>query len=152
VIPGELARSLHALTAQLDAAADDLVRQEFGLSHSQLGFLMPLLEHAELDITSLAAALNVSVPAVSKRVVWFTERDLVRSRSHPEGGRRVALALTPSGRRLAVRASTRLRSRLDELVADWPEGRLQQLHTLVTELSTTVSTASPANDARRRTA
>ena len=152
MIPGELAHSLHLLTARLDAAADDLLREEFGLSHSQLGFLMPLLEHAELDVTSLAAALTVSVPAVSKRVVWFTERDLVRSRSHPDGGRRVALALTTSGRRLAVRASTRLRTRLDQLVAGWPEARLEQLHALVVELSATVSSAEATSAARGRTA
>ena len=150
--PGELAGALHRLTAQLDSAADDLLRDEFGLSHSQLGFLMPLLEHTELDVTSLAAALHVSVPAVSKRVTWFTERDLVRSGSHPDGGRRVSLRLTPSGRRLAVRASTRLRARLDELVGDWQQDRLELLHDLVADLSATVSAAPAADSARGRTA
>jgi DNA-binding MarR family transcriptional regulator len=144
VIAGELAQGLHALVSRLDAAADDLLRREFAISHSQLGFLMPLLDHRELDVTTLAAANRVSVPAVSKRVAWFTERGLISTRHPASGGRQVLLSLTPKGRRLATSASQRLRHRLDELVADWPDARRDLLRELVAELTDTIDENSGA--------
>jgi DNA-binding MarR family transcriptional regulator len=133
--PIELAQSLHALVGELDSAAEELLQAEFGVTHSQLSFLMPLLSHGSLDVTSLAAVNRVSIPAVSKRIEWFVDRRLVRA-AHPQGdAKRVVLSLTPQGNRLAREASTRLANRLDDLLVSWPDSRRTVLHELVRDLT-----------------
>jgi DNA-binding MarR family transcriptional regulator len=131
----ELAQGLHALVGELDGAAEEVLHAEFGVTHSQLAFLMPLLHQGELDVSSLAASNRVSVAAVSKRIGWFVDRDLIRA-AHPTGdAKRVVLSLTPQGRRLAQGAASRLSSRLDELLADWPDDRRAAFHELVVEVT-----------------
>ncbi len=136
----ELAQALHALVGELDAAAEELVQAEFGVTHSQLGFLMPLLREGDLDVSSLAASNRVSIPAVSKRIAWFVDRGLVRA-AHPSGdAKRVVLSLTPRGRRLAEDASARLASGLDDLLGSWPANRRRTFHELVLEVTGTLRT------------
>ena len=141
-----LAGDLHALVGGLDAAAERLLQSEFGVTHSQLAFLMPLLQTTELDVSTLAAATGVSVPAVSKRVTWFTARGLVRARHPHDSAKRVVLSLTPKGRRLATAASTRLGQRLDELLAAWPIERRDLFHELVLEVTDLVARIDGVDD------
>jgi DNA-binding MarR family transcriptional regulator len=134
----ELAHALHALVGELDAAAEAVVQAEFGLTHSQLAFLMPLFTHGDLDVSSLAASNRVSIAAVSKRVGWFVDRGLINA-DHPEGdGKRVVLSLTSQGRRLAKSASERLASRLEDLLAGWPQQRREQFRELVLEATESI--------------
>lgn len=134
----ELARALHALVGELDAAAEEVVRAEFGVTHSQLSFMMPLFIHGELDVTSLAAMNRVSVAAVSKRVGWFVGRDLIQA-EHPAGdAKRVVLTLTGEGRRLARTASARLTRGLDDLLVGWPEERRSVFMELVVDVTETI--------------
>jgi len=134
----ELTQSLHALMRELDAAAEDVLRTEFDLTHSQLAFLMPLLQHGELDVSSLAAANRVSNAAVSKRIAWFVDRGLIRA-GHPAGdAKRVVLTLTPRGRRVTTAASQRLASGLEHLLSGWPERKRLAFHQLVLEVTSTI--------------
>ncbi|MFA7324131.1 MAG: hypothetical protein WC005_07225 [Candidatus Nanopelagicales bacterium] len=134
----EFTQALHALVRELDDAAEEVLQGDFGITHSQLAFLMPLLSHGELDVSSLAAFKRVSIPAVSKRIKWFVDRSLIRA-VHPAGdAKRVILSLTPQGKRLATSASGRLASRLDELLATWPDDRRSVFHDLVLEVTWTI--------------
>ena len=145
----ELAQALHALVGELDAAAEAVVRDEFGLTHSQLAFLMPLFTRGDLDVSSLAASNRVSIAAVSKRVGWFVDRGLIDA-EHPEGdGKRVVLSLTPQGRRLAKAASARLASGLEDLLAGWPAQRREAFRELVLEATETIR-ANSAHEVRKR--
>jgi DNA-binding MarR family transcriptional regulator len=129
-----LAQSLHALVAALDLEAERLLTERFGITHSQLAFLAPLLQAEALDVSSLAAAMRVSVPAVSKRTAWFVERSLVQVDGASAKGRRVLLSLTPEGRRLASEAIAALDDGLTALLADFPASRRDEFFTLVLEL------------------
>ena len=146
----ELAHALHALVGELDAAAEAVLEAEFGVTHSQLSFLMPLLGDGPLDVSSLAARNHVSTAAVSKRIEWFVERDLVRA-EHPVGdAKRVLLSLTPQGRRLALGASSRLASRLEEVLAPWPEKRRVLLLSLITEVTAAIRSTDESAPKERR--
>jgi DNA-binding MarR family transcriptional regulator len=96
---------------------------------------MPLLHHGALDVSALASSNEVSIPAVSKRVAWFTDRNLIRAARSPGDARRLVLSLTPKGRRLAQAAAARLSVRLDELLTDWPDERRDAFHELVVEVT-----------------
>ena len=132
------AQALHGLVEALDAAAEELLQADFGITHSQLAFLMPLLREGELDVSSLAARNRVTLAAVSKRISWFVDRGLVRA-GHPVGdAKRVVLTLTPKGRRLAGAASARLASGLDELLDEWPVARRDALLDLALDVTAIV--------------
>ncbi len=134
----ELAEQLHSLVWELDNAAEELLRSEFGMSHSQLAFLMPLLHRSDLDVSSHAVAMGVTVPAVSKRTNWFVDRGLVASSRPPGDARRVVLNLTPAGRQLASEASAALAQRVDRLLAEWPESRRNSFGDMLCELTAAV--------------
>lgn len=146
-----LAQSLHALVAALELEAERLLTARFGITHSQLGFLTPLLRAETLDISSLAAAMGVSVPAVSKRTRWFVDRGLVRADGASAGGRRVLLSLTPKGRRLAAAAIVALDEGLTALLAGFPESRREEFLTLTLELLDHVRAASAVASSTERT-
>jgi DNA-binding MarR family transcriptional regulator len=141
---GSLAQSLHALVAALDIEAERLLTERFGLTHSQLAFLAPLLHAETLDVSSLATAVGVSVPAVSKRTTWFEERGLVQVDAVSAKGRRVLLSLTPKGRRLATAAIQALDDGLTSLFAGFPASRRDEFLALVLQLLDTVRGNSPA--------
>ena len=140
----ELAQALHELVGQLDAAAEAVLQEEFGVTHSRLSFLMPLVRQGPLDVSSLAATNRVSTAAVSKRIGWFVERDLVRADNPAGDAKRVLLALTPQGRRLARAASGRLAGRLEDLLAPWPEERRVVFLQLVQEVTEAIRVSDEA--------
>jgi DNA-binding MarR family transcriptional regulator len=146
-----LAQSLHALVATLELEAERLLAARFGISHSQLGFLAPLLATKTLDVTSLAAAMRVSVPAVSKRTGWFVDRGLVVADTTSANGRRVLLSLTPKGRELAAAAMAALDEGLSALLAGFPDSRRAEFLTLTLELLDHVRSASAAVSSEERT-
>jgi DNA-binding MarR family transcriptional regulator len=92
---------LNALVKEMNNQADALLRTTFSITYSQFLFLQVLAEANQLDVTRLAEALGVTTPAVSKRLEWFTERQLVKTDQDPQNGKRVLVSLTPQGESLA---------------------------------------------------
>jgi DNA-binding MarR family transcriptional regulator len=102
---------LNDLVREMNGQADSLLRGKFGLTYSQFVFLLILLEKKEIDVTRLAEALGVTKGAVSKRIGWFLERDLVSTYQSPGDAKRVLTSLTPVGIKLAKSAGDFLEQR-----------------------------------------
>jgi DNA-binding MarR family transcriptional regulator len=102
---------LNDLVREMNGQADSLLRGKFGLTYSQFVFLLILLEKKEIDVTRLAKALGVTKGAVSKRIGWFLERDLVSTYQSPGDAKRVLTSLTPVGIKLAKSAGDFLEQR-----------------------------------------
>ncbi len=102
---------LNDLVREMNGQADSLLRAAFGITYSQFVFLLIVLEADEIDITRLAEALGVTKGAVSKRIGWFLERDLVSTYQSPGDAKRVLTSLTPVGIKLAKSAGDFLEQR-----------------------------------------
>ncbi len=100
--------ALRNLTSELDGLADGILRREFGMTNSQFQFMATLQDLEGADVTTLARALSVSKAAVSKRVPWFVHRGLVTISRQAVGARRLELAVTPKGLKLADEAARAL--------------------------------------------
>ena len=96
--------TLHNLVCELDSQADGILRSRFGMTFSQFLFLVNLEAEANADISMLAERLGVSRAAVSKRLPWFVQRDLVYVAQDPANKKRVMIGLTARGGDLAERA------------------------------------------------
>lgn len=138
----ELAQLLHQVSAELDRRADQLLRQRWGISHSQLAFMSPLLREGTMDVTALAAATDVSVPAISKRTLWFVHRGYLRMDTESAKGRRVLLSLTDRGAELASHAVADLATELSAALSNLPPAGRERLIAALLELQQAI-TASP---------
>jgi DNA-binding MarR family transcriptional regulator len=130
--------SLNRLVALLNGHADTILRARFDITYSQFTFLLCLTE-GPLSLTEAADMQGVSVAAVSKRVPWFVERGLVRTASDADHARKVLIALTPSGRRLAAKSSADLEQAFRDKFTDMQDvdlaGLNQTLAKIITQLA-----------------
>ena len=138
----ELAEALHLLVSELDQEAEYLLTTRHGITHSQLAFMAPLLREGPLDISTLAARMNVTVAAVSKRASWFVDRGYVRIDSASVPGRRTLLALTDSGQTLTAAAISTLETGLATVLSDIDPKRRKQFRSLLLEVLGHVQDAS----------
>ena len=106
--------TLNHVVGELNKNADRILREEFGLTYSQFLFLVHLDSAGTVSSSVLAKNMGVSRAAVSKRVSWFTSRDLVRSGHTPSDNRVLTLALTSQGKRLVAQMSDHLEQRFRE--------------------------------------
>ena len=106
--------TLNHVVGELNKNADRILREEFGLTYSQFLFLVHLDSAGTVSSSVLAKNMGVSRAAVSKRVSWFTSRDLVRSGHTPSDNRVLTLALTSQGKRLVSQMSDHLEQRFRE--------------------------------------
>jgi DNA-binding MarR family transcriptional regulator len=97
--------TLNYLVAELNAAADAILRHRFALTYSQFIFLVTLQNAGPTSSSGLATCLGVSRAAVSKRTDWFVSRKLVAVKTTPQDSRIVQLALTPEGDKLVSGAA-----------------------------------------------
>ncbi len=111
---------LNALVTKMNTQADFLLRATFSITYSQFLFLQVLAEAKQLDVTRLAEGLGVTKGAVSKRLEWFTERQLVLAEQDPLNGRRVLISLTAQGRELARTSGDYLESKFMVAIAETP--------------------------------
>lgn len=120
--------TLHHLVNELDRIADGILRREFALTYSQFLFLVSLQEKGTLDVTSLARALGVSKAAVSKRVPWFQERQLVEIEGDTNSSRRVLISISSSGEKLVTEAASVLDSTFISQASQFHGFNLDELH------------------------
>jgi DNA-binding MarR family transcriptional regulator len=95
---------LNDLVRELNGQADSLLRRKFDITYSQFVFLLIVGENSDIDITRLALSLRVTKGAVSKRMSWFVERDLVATHQTPVNSKKVVVTLTAKGSSVAKAA------------------------------------------------
>ena len=104
----------------LPAALDAQLQADSDMTHFEFMVLSTLqqAEDAALRTTDLAAAVNSTMPRLSRVVGKLTERGLVERRGVAGDARVVIVHLTSAGRRELVRAVPRHIDRVKELVID----------------------------------
>jgi DNA-binding MarR family transcriptional regulator len=114
----DLSRSLHALTARLDRAADSILRAEAGLTYPRFLALYMVRSMGADTQRALAERLGVSEPSVSRMTRVLADEGLLRIAADPGGGNRRQLTLTPAGEQVVKRWGGQLEKRFEKLVED----------------------------------
>ena len=112
----DLSRSLHALTARLDRAADRILRAEAGLSYSRFLALYLVGTGGAETQRILAGMLGVTEPAVSRMIRVLQGAGLLEASADPGRGNRRRLRLTGAGQHQVEQWGQLLENRLAGLV------------------------------------
>ena len=120
--------SLNHLVTAINAYADRVLTERWGITTSQFTFLAVLEDGQPLDITRMAECLGVSKAAVSKRVPGLEAKGYVRTVADPANARRVLLTLTEEGLRLAHEAGGLLDAEFTQMFADRADLDLDRTH------------------------
>ncbi len=115
-MPDALSFDLHTLTARLDRSADRILHAEHGLSYRRFLALLTVGRLGAATQRSLADALGVSEPSVSRMTGLLTAAGLLDSPPDAAGGNRRRLSLTPHGEALVEECRELLESRFLALV------------------------------------
>jgi hypothetical protein len=97
--------TLNELVYVLNSTADRLLRANFELTYSQFLFLVTLMSQDKPTPSYLAECLGVSRAAVSQRLSWFQERNLVKISKVSGNYRNLSLSLTRKGETLATQSA-----------------------------------------------
>lgn len=97
--------TLNRLVNELNTAADRILREQFQLTYSQFLFLVTLERSGTIPSSAFANQLGVSRAAISKRIPWFRDRDLIRVGTVDRDDRVVTLTITKTGSRLVAKTS-----------------------------------------------
>jgi DNA-binding MarR family transcriptional regulator len=102
---GVALRAIRSLVASLSRSARS-IEWRTGFTNAQLFLLRQLAATDALSVNELAERARTNQSTVSSVVGRIVRAGLVQRASVPDDGRRVALSLTPRGRRLLRRAPT----------------------------------------------
>jgi len=97
--------TLNELVYVLNSAADRLLRANFEITYSQFLFMVTLMSQSNPTPSYLAECLGVSRAAVSQRLSWFQERNLVKISKVSGNDKNLSLALTRKGETLAAESA-----------------------------------------------
>jgi DNA-binding MarR family transcriptional regulator len=97
--------TLNELVYILNSTADRLLRANFEITYSQFLFMVTLMSQANPTPSYLAECLGVSRAAVSQRLSWFQERNLVKISRVSGNDKNLSLALTRKGETLATQSA-----------------------------------------------
>ena len=97
--------TLNELVYVLNSTADRLLRANFELTYSQFLFMVTLMSQTNPTPSYLAECLGVSRAAVSQRLSWFQERNLVKISKVSGNDKNLSLALTRKGETLATQSA-----------------------------------------------
>ena len=97
--------TLNELVYILNSTADRLLRANFEITYSQFLFMVTLMSQANPTPSYLAECLGVSRAAVSQRLSWFQERNLVKISKVSGNDKNLSLALTRKGETLAAESA-----------------------------------------------
>jgi DNA-binding MarR family transcriptional regulator len=112
----DLSRSLHALIARMDRAADRILRIEQGVSLRRFLALYAVRELSGPTQRELAEWMGVTEPSVSRMTRVLAEEGLLEVRTERGEGNRRQLTLTSAGSGLVVRCGALLEDRFAALV------------------------------------
>jgi DNA-binding MarR family transcriptional regulator len=128
--------TLNELAYVLNSTADRLLRANFGLSYSQFLFLVTLMSQDKPTPSYLAQCLGVSRAAVSQRLSWFQERNLVRVSRVSGNEKNLSLELTRKGELLATQSADFLEKEFRILFASGASVDLEKLEKTLTQVKT----------------
>jgi len=128
--------TLNELVYVLNSAADRLLRANFELTYSQFLFLVTLKSQDKPTASYLAECLGVSRAAVSQRLSWFQERDLVRVSRVSGNEKNLSLELTRKGELLATQSADFLEEEFRILFASGASVDLEKLDKTLTQVKT----------------
>jgi len=97
--------TLNELVYVLNSTADRLLRENFEITYSQFLFMVTLMSQTNPTPSYLAECLGVSRAAVSQRLSWFQERNLVKISRVSGNDKNLSLALTRKGESLATQSA-----------------------------------------------
>ena len=97
--------TLNELVYVLNSTADRLLRANFEITYSQFMFMVTLMSQTNPTPSYLAECLGVSRAAVSQRLSWFQERNLVKISKASGNDKNLSLALTRKGETLAAESA-----------------------------------------------
>jgi DNA-binding MarR family transcriptional regulator len=97
--------TLNELVYVLNSTADRLLRENFDITYSQFLFMVTLMSQSNPTPSYLAECLGVSRAAVSQRLSWFQERNLVKISKVSGNDKNLSLALTRKGETLAAESA-----------------------------------------------
>jgi len=97
--------TLNQLVYVLNSTADRLLRANFEITYSQFLFMVTLMSQTNPTPSYLAECLGVSRAAVSQRLSWFQERNLVKISKVSGNDKNLSLALTRKGETLATQSA-----------------------------------------------
>ena len=128
--------TLNELVYVLNSTADRLHRANFELTYSQFLFLVTLMSQDKPTPSYLAECLGVSRAAVSQRLSWFQERNLVRVSRVFGNEKNLALELTRKGELLATRSADFLEKEFRILFDQSAAVDLEQLDKTLAQVKT----------------
>lgn len=97
--------TLNELVYVLNSTADKLLRANFDITYSQFLFMVTLMSQSNPTPSYLAECLGVSRAAVSQRLSWFQERNLVKISRVSGNDKNLSLALTRKGETLTTQSA-----------------------------------------------
>jgi DNA-binding MarR family transcriptional regulator len=97
--------TLNELVYVLNSTADRLLRANFEITYSQFLFMVTLMSQTNPTPSYLAECLGVSRAAVSQRLSWFQERNLVKISRVSGNYKNLSLALTRKGETLTTQSA-----------------------------------------------
>jgi len=97
--------TLNELVFVLNSTADRLPRANFEITYSQFLFMVTLMSQTNPTPSYLAECLGVSRAAVSQRLSWFQERNLVKISRVSGNDKNLSLALTRKGETLTTQSA-----------------------------------------------
>ena len=97
--------TLNELVYLLNSTADRLLRANFEITYSQFLFMVTLVSQTNPTPSYLAECLGVSRAAVSQRLSWFQERNLVKISKVSGNDKNLSLALTRKGETLTTQSA-----------------------------------------------
>jgi DNA-binding MarR family transcriptional regulator len=97
--------TLNELVYVLNSTADRLLRANFELTYSQFLFMVTLMSQTNPTPSYLAECLGVSRAAVSQRLSWFQERNLLKISKVSGNDKNLSLALTRKGETLTTQSA-----------------------------------------------
>ena len=128
--------TLNELVYVLNSAADRLLRANFDMTYSQFIFLVTLMNQNNPTPSYLAECLGVSRAAVSQRLSWFQERNLVKVSRVSRNEKNLSLELTRKGELLATQSADFLEREFRILFAGRTSVDLEDLDTTLTQVKT----------------
>jgi DNA-binding MarR family transcriptional regulator len=127
---------LNELVYVLNSTADRHLRANFGLTYSQFLFLVTLMSQDKPTPSYLADCLGVSRAAVSQRLSWFQERNLVKVARVLGNEKNLSLELTPKGEQLATQSADFLEKEFRILFDGGASVDLEKLDETLTQVKT----------------
>jgi len=128
--------TLNELVYVLNSTADRLLRANFELTYSQFLFLVTLMSLDKPTPSYFAECLGVSRAAVSQRLSWFQERNLVKVSRVSGNEKNLSLELTRKGEMLATQSADFLEKEFRILFDGSSSVDLEKLDKTLTQVKT----------------